>query len=60
MSVQPFSILVIDDEPTNLQAVADYLHKDYKVFMTVDPERTFEIIQKQLPDLILLDISMPK
>ena len=53
------SILIIDDIPTNIQLLANYLSKEgYKVAACSDSTQAIKIIRKSEPDLILLDIMM--
>ncbi len=53
-------IYIVDDTPTNLQVLADYLiERGYEVFVAVDGTSAIEQITESLPDLILLDVMMP-
>ena len=53
-------IYIIDDTPTNLQVLADYLiERGYEVFVAVDGTSAIEQITESKPDLILLDVMMP-
>src|ERR1700761_4249326 len=53
-------ILVVDDNPTNLKLVCDILEcEGYQVFMAVDAEEAWQIMENTRPDLILLDIGLP-
>ena len=53
-------VLIVDDQPTNVQILAEALKTDYDVRITNNGERALEIAQKSdKPDLILLDIMMP-
>lgn len=55
------SILVIDDEQTLRKALKDkFTSEDFEVFEAEDGFQGLEIAQKERPDLILLDILMPK
>ncbi|NET44916.1 sensor histidine kinase [Okeania sp. SIO2B3] len=57
---QPF-ILIVDDNPTNLSVLSKALKASgYKVRMAVDGEDALAQVQRHHPDLILLDIEMPK
>lgn len=53
-------ILVVDDTPPNLQLLLTMLsRKGYQANGVNDGTTALAIIQKQLPDLVLLDINMP-
>ncbi len=54
------AILIVDDNPSNLQVLFSYLEQaDFKVLLAEDGESALQIAQSQTPDLILLDILMP-
>lgn len=54
-------ILVIDDEPQLLAVLKTRLESNnYEVITAVDGNDGIEKLLKELPDLILLDIKMPK
>ena len=55
-------IMVVDDEPINCKVVQKYLSlAGYSNFITItDSTQTMEIIRRELPDVILLDIMMPQ
>ncbi len=54
-------IFVVDDNRMNIQLLNSILSKEnYKVIATLDSEKAYEIAAKERPDLILLDIMMPK
>lgn len=53
-------ILVVDDNPTNLKLVSDVLAFDgYAVLKAADAEEAQTVIERTLPDLILMDIALP-
>ena len=52
-------ILIVDDEPANLQVLGNVLNDHYKVYMAKDGHMACQLARKHLPDLILLDIMMP-
>lgn len=52
-------ILVVDDNPVNMDFLVELL-KDYDVRTALDGNSAFEAIREDLPDLILLDITMPE
>jgi two-component system, sensor histidine kinase ChiS len=55
-------ILVVDDDPVNLQVVANHLsYKNVSIVAVPDGRQAIETIERDiLPDLVLLDIMMPK
>lgn len=54
-------ILVVDDEPANLQVAGNHLTSaGYRVRFAQSGAQALEEIQRQLPDLVLLDVMMPK
>ncbi len=53
-------ILIVDDEPANLNVLSEVLIAEgYDVAIANSGERAITIVDRQLPDLILLDIHMP-
>lgn len=59
-AAQPF-ILIVDDNPTNLSVLSQMLKSaNYKVRMAVDGEDALAQINRAHPELILLDVQMPK
>ncbi len=53
------SILVVDDNPVNMQAILQILQSGYDVFPAISGERALLFLKKRIPDLILLDVQMP-
>lgn len=53
------SILVVDDNATNLRVMQEVLKIEYKVYATISGEKALAFLEKTRPDLILLDIEMP-
>ena len=54
-------ILIIDDEMDMGEVVRDYLKdQGYEAFMTLDAVQGLEIVDKEKPDVVLLDILMPQ
>ena len=51
-------LLVVDDEPANLQVLRSVLQDDYRLFFATDGKQALEIARKEQPQLILLDIMM--
>ncbi len=57
---KPF-ILAIDDEQLNLELLRFILERNHFIFQgTHDDDYFFELLEKQPPDLILLDVVMPR
>ena len=52
-------LLLVDDEPTNLQVLRQILQQDYRLLFATDGARALELARAQQPDLILLDVMMP-
>jgi DNA-binding response OmpR family regulator len=60
-SLKKPTILIVDDSTTNvvlLEAILD--EKGYNIETALNAKEAFNIIAKQSPDLILLDLLMPK
>ena len=56
-----FKVLIVEDEPAILELVKDTLFNErYEILEAEDGERALKIAQDSDPDLILLDIMLPK
>lgn len=53
------TLLLVDDEPTNLRVLRTILQDDYRLLFTKNGEEALQLMQQHLPDLILLDVMMP-
>jgi two-component system alkaline phosphatase synthesis response regulator PhoP len=54
-------ILIVEDDPSFLWILRKGLEdQEFSVFSAQDGEEGFEIAKKEKPDLILLDIMLPK
>jgi len=54
-------ILVVDDEKEMVAMLQMALEaKDYQVFVAFDGESALEAARKEMPDLVILDVVMPK
>ncbi len=53
-------ILLVDDEPNNLQLLRQILKGQYQISMATNGVQAVEVAHKVKPDLILLDIMMPE
>ena len=54
------SILIVDDEPTNLRILNQVLNDSYKLIFAKSGQEALRLLEKELPDLILLDVMMPE
>lgn len=57
------TVLVVDDDPDSLQLVGRMLMaagRDYRVLRTNNGTEALEILKRERPDLILLDLIMPE
>ena len=52
-------ILIVDDTPTNLSILEEILEEDYFISVAQSGAQALSIIDKFIPDLILLDVNMP-
>jgi len=53
------SVLIVDDERSNISTLRSILSPDYTVYASSDGEDAIETAEEFVPDLILLDIIMP-
>ena len=54
-------ILVVDDTPANIQAVAGILKgQGYQLSVATNGKQALDVLEKIRPDLILLDVMMPE
>lgn len=53
-------IFIVDDNATNLVTAKNALADAYKTFALPSAERMFQLLEKIMPDLILLDVDMPE
>ena len=55
------SILVVEDDPAILRALADNLKSEaYTVFTAMDGDAGYKLIREKKPDLVVLDLMLPK
>jgi DNA-binding response OmpR family regulator len=58
---QEATILIVDDEPTNVEILCQELDEEgYKLLTAYDGEDALIKVQEHQPDLVLLDVMMPK
>jgi two-component system sensor histidine kinase ChiS len=61
-AAERFHILIVDDEPINLQVLANHLSlKNYAITQATNGMEALEVIENGLkPELVVLDVMMPK
>ncbi len=52
-------LLVVDDQPANIQAVYQAFSADHQVLMATGGEQALKLAATKQPDLVLLDVVMP-
>ena len=52
-------VLVVDDEPFNLEIMQEILEEDYKVFYAKSGAECMGMLDETMPDVVLLDVNMP-
>jgi class 3 adenylate cyclase len=53
-------VILVDDNPANLQIGRNVLAEKYAVATAPSAEKLFKLLQKNIPAIILLDIDMPE
>ncbi|MCL2702402.1 MAG: response regulator [Defluviitaleaceae bacterium] len=53
------SVLIVDDERSNISMLRSILGQDYTVYASSDGQAAIETAEEFTPDVILLDIIMP-
>ncbi len=53
------TVLVVDDTESNIDIAVEALGEQYEISVALDGESALEIVEEEVPDLILLDIMMP-
>ena len=52
-------ILIVDDEPGNIEILSETLGSSYEILFATSGKEALEIAASQIPDMIILDIVMP-
>jgi len=52
-------VILVDDNPINLKLARNTLMGKYDVFTVPSAEKLFQLLERTLPDIILLDVMMP-
>jgi len=54
------NVLIVEDNPDNMITIKAILKNKYNIVEVYDGEKGLELAQSQIPDIILLDMSLPK
>jgi two-component system sensor histidine kinase/response regulator len=55
------TLLIVDDKPQNLRLISDFLaEQGFELMLTRSGAQALEKIQLAMPDLVLLDVTMPE
>lgn len=61
MSFHKFRVLVVDDTQANRALLRAYLNRlDFQILMAEDGEEALALYRKERPDIVLMDLMMPK
>jgi diguanylate cyclase (GGDEF)-like protein len=52
-------LLIVDDQPANVQALHQVFASDHQVFMATSGPQALSVCAAKAPDLVLLDVVMP-
>ena len=59
-ATQPFNILIVDDEPINIQLLGSVLREfDYEIQFATSGKEALDWVNSESFDLVLLDVMMP-
>lgn len=53
-------IMLVDDDAINSKAVRNMLQPEFRVIAAETGRKAFELLEENIPDLILLDVHMPE
>lgn len=59
METEQSSILIVDDNPINIQILNEILNTEHELFFATNGRDALRVAAKEQPDLVLLDIMMP-
>lgn len=54
-----FKVLIVDDEPMNVELLQAYLGAEYVVISAFNGKEALQKVNEEKPDIVLLDIMMP-
>ena len=53
------SLLIVDDDPTVIQILVEYLEKNFQLSVAKSREKALSLLQSKPFDLVLLDVNLP-
>ena len=53
-------LMIVEDSATQARAIAAYLSSEVDVVIAVDGTQALRLVRVELPDLIILDVNLPK
>ena len=56
---EKIKIMIVDDDPTNVEIVTEILEENYQLKSVFSGEEALETVFEYQPDILLLDIMMP-
>ena len=56
---EPATILIVDDDPANIEVLSETLEAEYDILFALNGEAAIATVQQELPALIILDVVMP-
>jgi PAS domain S-box-containing protein len=60
MTMTTGRVLIVDDDPTTIEVLADALADEYEVIFATSGAQAVKLLDANLPDVVLLDIMMPE
>ena len=55
-----YKVLVVDDDPSIVHLAEEILKSEYKVLTALDGEAALDVVLREAPDLIIMDVMMPR
>ena len=55
-----YRILIVDDDPAIVRLLREMLRNEYEISSASDGEEALKLVRKSPPDLIIMDVMMPK